>query len=278
MVEREAQLDRKVPLQMLRIKAIALVPYHIAWTPQLRTIEMACTSGILHLAELLEWWLSSDMQVDESRQLLADLANRLDDARRRRSSMRGGAPKGRLAWESSHSVQGMRLAFPFKHGEDVLPGIPYDRIFEGYTGVCFILLANWQKVIETTSDKPLVYILPGKCTNILRKLGADMSRAKEDDVLLKDADGTTILGRSVTVLRATQHEVTAAAELQSVDWLPAASVEIIAELNSRWATSVVTAEAERDLKKFLTNCLSKFAMETHQMADVFGCRMAQEEP
>ena len=276
---RGAQLDPDVPMQRLRVKAISLLPHRIAGTPQLRTLEQACASGYMHMIEVSEWWLTPGMGATETRMVLADLANRLDDARTRQALMRrGGAPKGRLPWESSHSVKGMRLAFPCKHGEDPIPEIDCDKICDGCTGICFILLANWQKVIAVTSDKPLVFILPGKCANIVRKLGADMSKVSEDTMLLKDADGTAIIRRTITMIKASDHEITTAAELQSVSWKPAASVELIAELDSRWAASVVLAEAEKDWRRFLTNCLSKFAMETYQASDVFGCRLVQQEP
>ena len=102
-----------------------------------------------------------------------------------------------------------------------------DKLCNNVTGISFILVSTWQKLPDLTSDQPLLLVMPGRCGQLLKKLGADPRKITEEELLLKDADDASLLRRRVTLLQVSNHELKAGGTMKKVDWHPAASVELI---------------------------------------------------
>ena len=246
-----AQLDDKVWLCDLQERRVHLLPVRVEGLPQLRLWEDAIDSGHIHLAELSEWWISRDVTWDEARQSLADLATRLDRYR----MCRGAGPKGRLPWESSAAIKGVTLAYPFKDAAAIVPEITCDKVCDDATGVAFALLPSWQRLAQVKSKQPLMLILPGKCLQVLKKLGAKADSIREDELLIKDPDGATLLRRKATLVQLSDHKLVSGGDLKTVDWLPSASIEMIAEQD---ATLVYRTSHQGSLPRLETAGLGKY--------------------
>ena len=159
-------------------------------TMWLRPRTTCRTSSILCLVELLEWFDSSpdgDAEQLDVRIARATVRWRSQAAwtlMARRDLLRGAGRQGKLSWESTRSVAGMRLATEIAVEDKPIPHIFAHQVCAEANGVALMLFASWTlKGIEAKS--PLLLIFPGHCGSVLKKLGASPGRVEETEVILE---------------------------------------------------------------------------------------------
>ena len=203
----------------------------------LRSRNRCKRSAILCLIELLEWF--EPVQQDDP---VPDLELRILAAQNRWRSQtawhflghphlcRGGGKQGKLPWESSSSVRGMRMVTEVAAGENILPQIYAHQICKQATGVALTLLSSLSPIQNIEAEKPLLLVFPGHCAPVLRKLGCSPGRIEEVEVILEEPTSKTMVKRKATSLSLSNHQYSYGHGLTAVEWSPSASSEYVVEM------------------------------------------------
>ena len=197
---------------------------------------------------------------------------------RRRRSRGGGGGGGKLQWESTHSVRGVRAITQFRVQEEVINDLTSEMISNGAKGYAFCLMSSWSRLADLHSDRPLLIIFPGRCSAALRKLEVSADRIKEEEIILQDGDEAALVRRKVTLLRMSEHHFSTGGGFRSIAWSPQAAVELILEIDGRWAAPAIIQEAQKCWKSLAAVSASKLALETIDIGDIFGARQIHAEP
>ena len=235
----------------------------------LRSRNRCKRSAILCLIKLLEWF--EPPHPDEP---VPDLELRILAAQSRWRSQtawhflghphlyRGGGKQGKLPWESSSSVQGMRMVTEVASGDTILPQIYAQQICKQATGVALTLLSSLSAVQNIEAEKPLLLVFPGHCVPVLKKLGCSPGRIEEIEVILEEPSSKTMVKRKAKSLSLSSHQYSYGHGLTAVEWSPSASSEYVVEMDERWAPPVNIAAASQDWKALASDVLSKLCMES----------------
>ena len=255
----------------------------------LRPRRHCAVSQYMHLAELQEWYMCKDEE-----HYVAGSENRADSEERiqlalvrwqqhqrnmmlqlKRDGRAAGGPRtsmGRLPWESTRTIKGLQLAVTVSVEDTKLGMISADEITETSSGVALILMSTWSKVKDILSEKPLVALLPGRCTQTMARLGADTSRCAEFDLLFKEPQEGKHIKRMVTAYRLSKHVFSYGEDMKGVNWTPQASVEVCFELDERWCSDPVKSSACSSWKDLLMSLAGQMCLEVIPEENLYALR------
>ena len=233
-----AQLDGAIRLVDLKSDCVDLT----ATLPPtwLRTRSSCLKSRILTLVELTEWFLpdqtvSPDMSAQDILQIAINQFNTAKayhvlSIRREHHPMRGGGKQagqgGRLVWESTRTITGLKLLTEVSAAGKAVPNICIDEVCRDTTGIAMSLINTWNARLQGIESKqPLLLLFPGRCKEVLLRLGAAQGRLSEMELVYIDETTQKIFKRQTTTLSLSDHAYQYGKDLQSVEWLPSASVE-----------------------------------------------------
>ena len=281
-VYKGACLGRSVVLQKLNGRQLQLYGTELPLLPSLRRHEEALASRLLHLVEISERYIGRDIRHSDehTRHLLDDILAKLmltaDGMFTRqvwtRLRQRGGAGKGKLAWESTQTIKGVRSITEFKVDGHKIEHLSSDLVCENAKGISFCLMSQWPRLADISSQSPLMLIFLGRCTAALKKLQVAPTKVAEDEIVIQDADATTMTRRHVTMLRLSEHNWEIGSNFKAINWAPNAAVEVILEMDSRWMMPSTIREAQRSWRELAANCASKMALTSIPAADVYGAK------
>ena len=198
----------------------------------LRPLPECMASFVIHLVELGEWFAQQDEGplCHGCRHSSIDLA--LLRWRRavittefyRGNAYRGGAPKraslGRMPWESTRTITGPVLAVKISAGDKEVPQIAVDEVTTGAFGVALALMSSWTKLQAVESEHPLLILLPGKCSNTLKRLGVSPGCCSEFEMLLREPLEQKVIKRNVTAIALSDHAFKYGSDMAEVSWTP----------------------------------------------------------
>ena len=239
---------------------------------------------ILSLTELLEWFDSLCPEGEPTLELRIAAAmttwrsHSAWSQMAERQLLRGAGRQGKLPWESSSSVSGMKLASEIAVEDQVVPQIHAHQVCEQTTGVALTLLSTWSSLKSIEAAKPLLLVFPGHCGGILRKLGASPGRVEEMEVILEEPGTHSLLKRKATTLALSDHKFTFGHGLKSVSRTPTSSSEFLVEMDDLWAPTVNVQAALRDWRTLAKDLLSKLCMETIAQEHLYGFRETSGPP
>ena len=284
-----ARLHPDIELQKLKGRELHCLGPQLPGLTQLRPWTGLQGRKVLTLIEISEYMLDVEQdETDQHRWQLDDIISKLNMLHagvmtrqgweRQNLLQRGGAGRSKLAWESTQTIKGVRAVTEFKVDGTKIEQISTDMVCEGAVGVSFCLMAQWARLADVSSTKPLLLIFPGRCTAALRKLQVPATRIVEDEIVIQDADATTMTRRRVTMLRMSEHNWEVGSNFRSISWSPQAATEIVIEMDSRWMVDATIQEAQRDWRALAVNCASKLALTSFKPADVYGAKLLHDQP
>ena len=273
----------------LQLKISSEVPTY--W---LRCRGACVRAGYIHLAELVLWfYLPGDMvpgwviadepAMDQRHQGLAAAftAYNYEAQLHRHRSRRGGAPKtvgGRLQWESSRTIAGIKIITEFKAGEETLKQIPTEDLCQEAKGVVACLLKTWTTKVQWEPHGPLVLVLPGACSGSLRRMGAAASRITEHEIIVKDPDEIQEFKRRATILVMTDHSYQVGGNIQELTTSLEPSVELCVEFDERWSSQAVVGAVERKPRDGIRQALARLGKLVLEEGTLYSVRLVGEKP
>ena len=168
-------------------------------------------------------------------QLLAQKGHK----RRLLQHQRAGAPKGHLAWESTSTISGVQVITQIAHETGPLTQVPLAELSRATKGFATCLIKSWTERSQEDTTVPQALIFPGRCSSILRRLGANQERLTETEVIVQDPEHSQQHRRHVTVLLMTDGKYTYGANVTEVAAPLETSLEVVAEVDARWATNII---------------------------------------
>ena len=289
-VYKGARLSAMIEMDKLKGRELFCFGPLLPSLPELRPWTGVATISIMNLVEISEYMLDVDLDMEgqNHRDQLEDVIAKISILRggvmtrqqwqKQQHLLRGGTGRGKLAWESTQCIKGVRAVTEFKVGGAKVEQISSDMVCSGAGGISFALMANWPRLAEVTSTKPLLLIFPGRCTAALQKLQVPADRISEDEIVLQDADATTMTRRRVTMLRMSEHHWDIGSNFRSITWAPHAAIEIVIEMDSRWMVDTTIAEAKRDWRNLANTCASKLALTSFKQTDIYGAKLLHDQP
>ena len=286
-----AQLDGAVRLADLKSDCVDLT----ATLPPtwLRTRSSCLKSRILTLVELTEWFLpdqivSPDMAAQDILQIAINQFNTAKayyvlNTRREHHPMRGGGKQagqgGKLVWESTRTIKGLKLLTEVTAAGTVVPIICIDEVCKDTTGIAMSLINTWNARLQGIESKqPLLLLFPGRCKEVLLRLGAAQVRLNEMELLYIDENTQKIFRRQTTTLSLSDHAYQYGKDLQSVEWLPSASVEYQLELDTRWSAQAVVDAAQQDWRELVARLASKLCVGNIPKEEFYALRAPAAVP
>ena len=278
-----AILDGDVKLSELKYDIFALEGGHPG--PTLRTKQRCRIATVLCIGELLEWFLPADIQDDLSFDDQIAIATHIWRAetewtrmRQRPQPHRGGGKQGKLPWQSTRTIQGLKLASAIAVDGVQLEELVADQVCEQAKGVALMLLSTWTDAKSVEADGPLIILFPGHCANILRKVGAAAARVHEIEIVVEVPQEKTLLRRNATALALSSHTFQFGHGLQEVQWEPKASAEYMIELDTRWASDLIAQAAESDWKALCKDLVGRMCLESVASEALYALRKSQQAP
>ena len=228
--------------------------------PVIRPYAHCAIAKFLHFAELQEWFSPEQDAITEEDGLQAVLLASYCRWQKAKQHVlfyhqlqgRGGAGNrpslGRLPWESTRTIVGLKLAVEVRSSDKRIEQISVDEVTESACGVTLMLMSTWARIKHIESTKPLLALFPGKCGAALKRLGADPARCAEFELLFTEPLEGRHVKRQVTALSMSKETFAYGANMASVDWVPEASVEMLLELDERWSSPLIKRAAEDSWK------------------------------
>ena len=75
-----------------------------------------------------------------------------------------------------------------------------------------------------------------------------------------------------------EHHFSTGGGFRSIAWSPQAAVELILEIDGRWAAPAIIQEAQKCWKSLAAVSASKLALQTIDIGDIFGARQVHADP
>ena len=262
--------------------------YELAWNhpgPVLRSQRYCMGASILCLVELLEWFHDGDDQYGEQdRDLPIIHAQRLWRSMtawshlRDKRSLRGGGKQGRLPWQSSRTIRGLKIATQIAVDGVPLAELVADEVCGQAKGVALMLLAGWPDLKGLEADGPLLVLFPGHCANVLKKMGASPARISEIEIVVEEPQDHTLLRRNATALSLSAHTYEYGHGVQAVAWGPQASADYSLELDTRYASELIVQSADQNWRALLKDLTGRMCLETISEDQFFSLRKSQQFP
>ena len=159
--------------------------------------------------------------------------------RSQRHQARGGGKLGKLPWQSSRTIKGLKLISPIAADGVQLEELVADEICKEAKGVALMLLTSWSSIKDIEALEPLVVLFPGHCESTLKKIGASEGRINQIEIVVQEPQTQQLPRRNATSLALSSHQFQFGHCLQSVSWGPEASCEYILELDTRWTSELI---------------------------------------
>eukprot|EP00971_Amphidinium_carterae_P036910 725588-Amphidinium_carterae.1 len=184
----------------------------------------------------------------------------------------GTKERGRMQWASTTAIQGVKLACTVVSDNVKLEPLALPSLCDNATGYCFATLTDVDTLLPMNSDRPLIIVFPGDVEQRLKDRSIDSTKLKVEEVPLHPPlDDVTIVRRRVTLYQVAGGDVKVGSELVAVKWKPAASMEIILELDGRWATAQTLEQVAASWKSTAVHMLGQRAATTVTSMDLYGC-------
>ena len=270
-----SQISEHVVLTDLRDTAFSCIPHRCASSSVLRTPEQI--QNWVTLGEICEWYGPPSYISLDDITYRAWMLDTIERWLRGNDQLRAGA-RGKLAWESTQTVKGVQLVTQLKAENKTLEEIPVNGICSDASGVSCCLMSSWPRVASVRSTKALILCMPGRCAMALRKLGVKEGDIDETEAFLKEPETGEVLKRRVTFVKLFDGNYTVGENVQTIDWAPQASVELLIELDSRWSPAPTLARAQRDWRGLAAEVASKMALTNVPINEIYAHKMLQQDP
>ena len=279
-----ARLHQDVSLGDLRGQVAHLMPHQTVHSICLRSRKHIMQSSYITLAEYCEWLHPRRVDATLSQQICLrwaqDLLCRWHTLTEKDvcTLLRGGGGKGQLRWESTHLTEGVTLLAEIKVGTEKLAPLKLDQVCTNATGIVCSLMSSWTRLADVESNKPLIVCFPGRCIPAIKKLGKSDKDLQELDMFVREPEAGEIVRRRVTLLSLSHHEYTAGDNIKKIDWAPKASIEMLVEMDSRWAAPSTIELARRDWKGVAAEVVSRIVMKPLSVNEFYATKLVTEEP
>ena len=277
-----AKLHDFVKIEMLKGADLYAVESH--YGPVIRPYAHCAVAKFLHFAELQEWFSPEQDAILEEDGLQAVLLasySRWQKAKQQvlfyhKNSGRGGVGNrislGRLPWESTRTIVGLKLAVEVRSSDKKIEQISVDEVTESACGVTLMLMSTWARLKHIESSKPLLALFPGKCAAALKRLGADPARCAEFELLFTEPLEGRHVKRQVTALSMSKETFTYGANMTTVEWVPEASVEMLLELDERWSSPLIKRAAEDSWRDLAVKLVGRMTLEVVQAENLYALK------
>ena len=173
---------------------------------------------------------------------------------------RGGGKQGRLPWQSTRTIRGLKIVSQIAVDGQPLGELVANEVCAKAQGVALMLLAGWNELKGLEAEGPLLVLFPGHCSTVLKKMGASPARINEIEIVVEEPNEHALLRRNATA------------------WTPSASAEYSLELDARWASDLVIQAAEADWKALLKDLAGRMCVSAISEDQFYGLRKSQQFP